>query len=120
MIAPSAIDTVVVPARKNSFQKIFLGQNMWHEIGIHSSKLEIIRYLAAYQTSPVSAITHVAEVISIKPWKDTQKFALYFKGTIKEIKPIPLSPRGRGAGIQRSRYTSYARLIKAKTLADLF
>ena len=76
-----------------------------------------IRYLAVYQVAPVSAITHMAEVERIEPWKDTGKYALYFREPARKIGPIPL---GAGVAPQNSRYTSFARLQAAKTLEEVF
>src|SRR5713226_7002345 len=51
-------DTVIVPARKEGFEKVFLGEDCWHAIRISGGMLDQIRFIAAYQTDPVSAITH--------------------------------------------------------------
>jgi hypothetical protein len=117
---PSEIDTIVVPAREEGFRDVFLGENMWRAIRMHSSMIPKIRYVAGYQVAPESAITHIAEVTKIEPWKDTQKYALYFKEPAKKIDRIPLVAGGRVNAPQNSRYTSMARLKNAKTLDDLF
>jgi len=70
-IDPAEIDTIVVPAREDGFKECFLGENAWRAIRIHSSMIPKVRYLAAYQVAPVSAITYVAEVARIEPWKNT-------------------------------------------------
>jgi hypothetical protein len=119
-IDPSDIDTIIVPAQEDGFREVFLGQDMWHHIRIHSSMISNIRYIAAYQSAPVSAITYVAEVERIETWNETQKYVLYFKGHARKITPIPRGPGGRGSWPQSTRYTSYARLQKAKTLDDLW
>jgi len=79
-----------------------------------------IRYIAAYQVAPVSAITYVAEVAAIEPWKDTQKYCVNFKEPANKIGPIPLVSGGRVTAPQNIRYTSFARLQKAKSLDDVF
>ena len=68
----------------------------------------------------MSAITHVAEVASIEPWKDTQKYCVNFKEPARKIGPIPLVPRGRVTALQNIRYTSFSRLQKASSLDDVF
>ena len=55
-------DTVVVPAQQEGFESTFLGQNCWYAIRIAGGMLDKIKYIAAYQTNPVSAITHYAPV----------------------------------------------------------
>ena len=68
-IDPSEIDTIVAPARSEGFHEVFLGKNRWYAIRIQSSMKPKIHYIAVYQVAPVSAITHVAEVADIEPWK---------------------------------------------------
>jgi hypothetical protein len=53
-------DTVIVPAQEDGFNEVFLGENKWYAIRIGGGKLNEIKYIAAYQTAPVSAITHIS------------------------------------------------------------
>jgi hypothetical protein len=117
---PSEIDTIVVPAREERFKELFIGQNMWRAVRIHSSMIPKIRYLATYQVAPESAITHVAEVARIEPWKDTGKCALFFKEPGQKIGPLKLIPGGKVSAPQSRRYTSFSRLKSGKTLDDVF
>jgi hypothetical protein len=117
---PAEIDTVVVSAREDGFKETFLGENRWYAIRIHSSMRDKIKYLATYQVAPDSAITYVAEVASIEPWKDTGKYVLNFKEPAKKIGPIPFMSGGKVMAPQAPRYTSYARLLKAKNLDEVF
>lgn len=84
-------DTVVVPARKEGFEKVFLGEDRWYAIKIGAAMRDKIKWIAAYQKAPISAITHVAKVKEIKPYKNTGKFQVIFEGAAEEIKPIKLS-----------------------------
>ena len=79
-----------------------------------------IRYIAVYQVAAVSAITHLAEVARIEPWKDSPKYAVYFKAATEQIGPVKWVPNGRVMAPQSSRYTSLARLESANTLDDVF
>ena len=120
-IDPSEINTVVVPARDEGFQETFLGQDCWRAIRIHSSMINKIKYLATYRVAPISAITHIAEVRDIQPWRDTNKYILYFTEPAQELpKPIKLIPKGRVKAPQAPRYTSLAQLQSAETLDDAF
>jgi hypothetical protein len=119
-IDPSDIDTIVIPAREDGFQEVFLGENCWYAIRIHSSMIPRIKYIAAYQVAPVSAITHIAKVHKIDQWKDTNKYVLLFEEAAKEIGPIQLVPKGKVKAPQGPRYTSMNRLEGAKTLDDAF
>lgn len=119
-IDPSDIDTIVVPAREEGFKEVFIGQNCWYAIRIHSSMLSRLQYIAAYQVSPESKITHIAKIDSIKQWKDTSKYIINFAGPAKTVGPIPLVPKGKIKAPQAPRYTSKAKLENAKTLDDAF
>jgi len=114
------LDTIVVPARQEGFQSAFIESNAWWEIRISASMLDRIKYIAAYQVAPVSAITHVAEVAKIEKYKDTNKYILSFKEPAKEIKPIQLNSKKKGSAPQAPRYTSYTKLINAECLSDVF
>lgn len=114
------IDTIVVPAREDGFQETFIGEDRWYAIRIHGTMRPQIKYIAAYKVAPVSAITHIATVKSIEPWKDTGKFVVNFTEPAKEIVPIPLGSKGRGKAPQAPRYTSKERLESAKTLDDIW
>ena len=111
-------DTVIVPAQHEGFQKVFLGENAWHAIRISGGMLPKIKYIAAYQTQPVSAVTHLAPVARIEPYGDAGKYRLVFSEPAKEIGPIPLGKTPSGA-MQGPRYTTLAKLHSAKTVADL-
>ena len=116
----SDIDTVVVPARREGFQEVFLGENRWYKIRLHGSMRPQIRYIAVYRVAPTSAITHIAEVKSIEPWEDSGKFVVNFLGTAKEIGPISFVKGGRIKTFQSLRYTSRRLLDAAKTLDDVW
>ena len=71
-------DTVVVPAQQEGFESVFMGQNCWHSIRIAGGMLDKIKYIAAYQTNPVSAITHYAPVSKIELYGESGKYKLVF------------------------------------------
>ena len=79
-----------------------------------------IKYIAAYQVSPVSAITHIAKVSSIEIWKESNKYVVNFVEPAKKTKSIKLIQNGIIKAPQAPRYTSYKRLIKAKNLDEVF
>jgi|TARA_B110000114_G_C15022002_1_gene369284 hypothetical protein len=112
-------DTVVVPAQAEGFKKVFLGENCWYAIRIGGGRLEQIKYIAAYQTSPVSAITHIAEVSSIEPYGDGKKYKLNFAKPARRFGPLKLG-NAHGAILQGPRYTSLVALENAKDIGELF
>ena len=116
----SAVDTIVVPARETGFQETFLGEDRWYAIRIHGSMRSQIKHIAAYQTAPTSAITHVASVASIEPYGDTGKVVVNFEGAAEELGPIQLVQQGSATALQNIRYTTIERLRAAETLNDLW
>ncbi|MGV2438033.1 MAG UNVERIFIED_CONTAM: hypothetical protein LVT10_26735 [Anaerolineae bacterium] len=74
------VDAIVVPARSETFQETYLGENRCssYQILIHGTMRRQIKHIAVYQVSPISAITHVAPVSSIEPWRGTGKFVVNF------------------------------------------
>jgi hypothetical protein len=82
--------------------------------------LEKIRYIAAYQTMPVSAITHYAPVERIEPYGEKGKFKLVFSEEAKSIGPIRFVGSATVGTMRSPRYTSLAKLQSAKTFNDLF
>lgn len=111
-------DTVIVPAQKEGFDTVFLGQDCWYAIRISGGMLDKIKYIAAYQTQPVSAITHYAPVDRIEPYGEGGKYKLVFSMKAKPIGPIPFGDAPQGA-MQGPRYTTFAKLTAAKKLTDL-
>jgi hypothetical protein len=111
-------DTIIVPAREDGFKEVFLKQNSWYAIRLSAGKLKDIKYITAYQTAPVSAITHYAEVESIEPYGGGGKYKINFKGSAKKIGPIVFGNAKKGT-LQGPRYTTFKKLQKAKKLNDL-
>jgi len=119
-VDPSDWDTIVVPANEEGFNNTFLGENRWYAIRISSSMLDRIKYIAGYQTAPVSAITYVAEVARIDKYKDTTKYIVHFKDKARQVGPIKLTSKKKGSAPQAPRYTTFEKLIAAKTLEEVF
>ena len=119
----SEIDTIVVPARDEGFNEVFMGENRWWQIRLHTSMIPKIKYIAAYRVKPISAIMHVADVApnGIEPWQNTGKYVVTFTEPARKLDhPVRLVPKGKVKAPQGPRYTSYDRLMKAKTLDEAF
>ena len=119
-IDQSELDTVVVPAREEGFEEVFKGEDKWYQIRLRGSMLPLIKYIASYRVYPISAITHIAPIKSIGPWKDSGKYVVNFAKPAKEIEPISLNKKGRVKALQSLRYTTRERLESAKTLDDVW
>lgn len=114
------LNTIVVPAREEGFEQEFIGNNCWYAIRINASMLDKIKYIAAYQVAPISAITHYGEVARIEKWNDTNKYIVYFKDKAIKINPVNLDKDKKGAAPQAPRYTSLDKLLKSKVLSQVF
>ena len=112
-------DTIIVPAKHEGFESVFLGENCWYAIRISGGMLNRIKYVAAYQTQPLSAITHYALVDRIEPYGESGKYKLIFSQRAKPIKHIPLGDAWSGT-LQGARYTTFKRLKAAEKVSDLF
>lgn len=115
----SEIDTIVIPAREDGFNDVFINENCWYAIRLNASMIPKIKYIAAYQVAPISAITHIAEVKSIEQWKDTNKYILYFAESAEKIKNIPLGSI-KGKAPQSPRYSSRSKILNATSLDNVF
>ncbi len=113
------LNTIIVPAQEDGFKKVFLGENSWYAIRIGGGKIKDIKYIAAYQTTPISSVTHYAEVESIEPYGEGGKYKLNFVNPAKEITHIKLGNAKKGM-LQSARYTTLEKLLSAKEITELF
>ena len=112
-------DTVIVPAQSEGFEKVFLGEDCWYAIRISGGMLDKIKYIAAYQTQPISAITHYARVDRIEPYGESGKYKVIFSEKAQTLQSIPFADAPMGS-MQGPRYTTIGRLKTSKKLSDLF
>jgi hypothetical protein len=114
------LDTIIVPARDDGFQEEFIENKRWYSIRISSSMIDKIKYIAAYQVAPVSAITYMAEIARIDKYEDSNKYIVYFKeGSLEKINSVTLGKK-RFLAPQGPRYTSNRIILRAKTLDDIW
>jgi hypothetical protein len=111
-------DTIIVPAQKEGFDSVFLGENAWYALRISGGMLPKIKFIAAYQSQPISAITHFAPVARIEPYGEGGKYKVVFSEPAQPIGPIPFGNAPTGA-MQGPRYTSLKRLRAAKKITDI-
>ncbi len=114
------LDTIIVPAREEGFNRVFLGENAWYAIKISSSMIPKIKYIASYQTAPVSAITYFAQVDKIEKYQDSAKYIIYFKEPAKKLPKSVKIGKNSALAPQAPRYVNFNKLSNAKTLDDIF
>lgn len=114
------LDTIIVPAREEGFNEVFLGENCWYSIRMSSSMIRRVKYIAAYQTAPISAITHYAEISKIERYENTNKYIIYFKDKAIKMQDIKLPKDKPSLAPQSARYTNFKKLKNTKSLKDLF
>jgi hypothetical protein len=113
----AAADTIIVPARKDGFDRVFLGNNCWWSIRIKESKIPDLKYIASYQVAPISAITHLAKIKNIvESPDDPNKYKVIFDGPAKEIKHVPL---GKKSKIQGPAYCELHKIETSKNIDEL-
>ena len=111
-------NTIIVPAQEEGFRSVFIEQNRWYSIRIGGGMIPRIKYIAAYQSAPISAVTHYAPVERIEPYGDGGKYQLIFSEPAKELEnPIGNAPLG---AFQSIRYTNISKLLSATETSDLF
>jgi hypothetical protein len=114
-----AFDTIVIPARSEGFQKVFLGENAWYSIRINAKHIPKLKYIASYQVAPIAAITHIAEIASIELYGDAGKYKVIFKDPAKRIVDIPRSVDS-DIIMQSARYALREKLLSAKNLDQVW
>ena len=113
------LDTLVVPAKKEGFDKLFLGESAWYAVRIAESKLRQIKYIAVYQSSPISAITHYAQIKEIVSHGNEGKYKLVFSEPATELTRHIKGGQIKGDQIQSTMYASFQKLKSAKTVREL-
>lgn len=113
-------DTLLCAAQEDGFKRAFLTQHAWWAVRLKEKTIPFIKYLAIYQVAPVSKITYYGEVERIEPFEDTGKYKLFLKSNPVELE----NPVGLGTNPhlkpQSPRYTTLTKILKAKTLDDVF
>lgn len=117
---PAAIkDTLIVPAQKEGFEQAFLGAHAWWAIRVAAKHRDHLKWIAAYQVTPVKAVTHIAPIERFEPFGDEGKFKVVFAGPPIELtNSIPFGNAPSGA-MQGVRYTTHDKLMNAKSVKDL-
>lgn len=118
------LDTIIVPAEEEGFKREFLGNNCWYAISIGINMLDKLKYIVAYQKSPIGALTYYAEISKISLYRDTGKYIIYFKDKAKKLNiQIPLNKSNPNHAPQGRVYTNFGKIVNANektTLDNIF
>ena len=113
-----------LPAEEEGFKQEFIGNNCWYAVSIGINMLDKLKYIVAYQKTPIAALTYYAEISKIELYKDTGKYIIYFKDKAKKLMyQITLNKNNPYHAPQGRVYTSYNKIINANsktTLDDIF
>ncbi len=111
-------DTLIVSARVESFRDVFLGERAWYPIRINDRRKNELKWICIYQNSPIRAITHYARIVSILNHAETGRYKISVDTIVELKEPITIGLEN-GLSMQGQKYTSFDRLMQAKTIADL-
>jgi hypothetical protein len=112
-------DTLVIPAQREGFERVFLGQHVWWAIRVAEKHMPNLKWIAGYQTLPTAAVTHLAEIERFEPYGDAGKWKVVFKAPATALPtPIPFGDAAPGS-MQGPRYTTRDLLSRARTVKDL-
>ena len=112
-------DSLIVACGKESFNEIFINEKSWYPVAINIKKIDEIKFVFAYQKSPIAAITYVAEVKEIVNVEGTSKYKLIFKDTPKKIRKVPMGKDQRNVP-QNPRYANSEVVVKALNMDCIF
>lgn len=113
-----AADTIIISAKDEGFYKVFLGEWCWYPIRIGTEKLKTLRWIAVYQTAPVSAITYFAKIEKIVDYLETGRYKIIFEEPQMLSQPVELG-MDRSKTLQGQRYTTMVKLRNSSVIDDL-
>jgi hypothetical protein len=114
-------DTIVVPAKLEGFEAVFIGKNCWYAIRINAKHIPRFKYIAAYQVAPISAVTYIGEIGKVAPYQNSGKMIVHFKGPAVALeRPVRLREGKNGSQPQSPRYTSKKKILTAEFVDELW
>lgn len=105
---------------KGGFVDTFLGERKWYPLRIKADKRPKIKYIAIYRGTPMSCITHYAEIDRIAYDPEVGEDVAFLKGEPIELPHKITLGSKQGYHFRAPRYLTLERLLKAKTADDLF
>jgi hypothetical protein len=113
-------DTIVCPGDTAGYQEAFVQENAWWAPRIGKDSLDKLKYIAIYETSPISAIRAYAHITKIEPIMDKPgKYKIFHDGNIKKIEhPVELGSN-LNLALRSPKYYLLEHIKDSKTLLEL-
>lgn len=110
-------DTIIVPARPEGFERVFLGEGKWYPIRLSPESRKRLKHLAVYQTAPISAVTHLADVVGFTALDDGRWSIELHR--VREVPPVKFISDGMTKTLQTPRLTRLDRLLAVRRAPQL-
>lgn len=116
------IDLVILSSKevKGGFVDTFLGERKWYPLRIKEENRSKVRYIAIYRGTPMSCITHYAEIEKIGYDSSVGEDVFFLKGEPTELPHKITLGNKCGYHFRAPRYLTLNKLLSAKTADDLF
>ena len=113
----AAFDTLIVPARDEGFQRVFLGEHKWYPIRLSPESRKQVKHLAIYRTAPISAVTHIADVQGFTRLDDG-RWAIELSAP-REVAPVKFISDRVTKTLQTPRLAKLEALLSASSLNEI-
>lgn len=113
-------DTIVCPAKDDGLNNAFIAKNAWWAVRIGTQNIDKLKYIALYESKPISAIRYYAKITSIEPYPDKPgKYIVKHNGDIKKLdNPVSIDANPE-LSLYGPRYYLLKDILSSKTLAEL-
>ncbi len=111
-------DTIVIAAREDSFQKVFMTECCWYPVRIDDKRLPALRWIAVYRGIPTSAITHYAQILRIEKFEETGRYRIVFDNPAS-LQNLVVLGKSKKSSMQGQRYTTLTKLLASSEVSDL-
>jgi len=81
---------IIVVANRVRFRLQVIEKRSWYPIRLDDNRLYALKWIAPYSISPVLAITHLAKILSISPYRNSCKYQINFMEPLKLINSVRL------------------------------
>lgn len=121
-VAENDFNLVIHSSREvqGGFADTFLGEHKWYPLRIKADKRPKVKYIAIYRGTPMSCITHYAEIERIEFDPEVGEDVAFLKGEPIELPHKITLGSKQGYHFRAPRYLTLDRLLNAKTADDLF